>query len=92
MDESETIQLKFMRKMDYKNPYMYDKVSIKKIKEAITYLVKQDLFIEKNISVSSDWFNDKDVDVENFIVDPLDKRAYEVTPLENNESDNDRRI
>ena len=88
MDESETIQLKFMRKMDYKNPYMYDKVSIKKIKEAITFLVKQDLFIEKNISVSSDWFSNKDADVENFIVDPLDKRAYEGTLLTDNEVNN----
>ena len=48
-EESQTIQLKLMRKMNYNKPYMYDTVSPAKCLNALKYLEKKPLFIEANI-------------------------------------------
>ena len=73
-DASETIQLKFMRKLEYNNPYLFDKISPKKIKNALDILLRQELFKEHNINLSVNWtfHNAKDDDVVDFIVNPND--------------------
>ena len=81
INDSETIQLKLMRKMDYKNPYMHEKISPIAIRKAIDYLLKQPLFREKQINLSVSWIQKyKDADtLKNFVVDKENENAFDVS-------------
>jgi len=50
-----TIQVKLMRKMIYKKPYMFKTVRPFKVLKAAQYSVQQEGYIEEGISLSSDW-------------------------------------
>ena len=82
-DQSYTMQLRYMRKMDYKNPYKYDQISPYKMKNALRFLVKQDLFITNNIEISQDWLRQNITAVnnpsasQNFIIDKEDEGIFE---------------
>ncbi|RNA02141.1 ATP-dependent DNA helicase PIF1 [Brachionus plicatilis] len=73
-DQSETIQLKFMRRIDYTNPYYYDKIRPAKILAAMNFLVRTELFKENNIKFSQDFFDKYGLREEEraFIVDDAD--------------------
>ena len=73
MKDSGIIQLKFMRKLDYKYPYMHDKISYSKIKDAIEFLLQTNLFKEKKIQFSFSWKNNEKTGETNFIVDTDDE-------------------
>jgi exonuclease III/nucleoside-triphosphatase THEP1 len=53
--ESQTIQLKFMRKTEYKNPYMFDKIRPAFLYRALKCLLDKELFIEQGILISQKW-------------------------------------
>jgi ATP-dependent DNA helicase PIF1 len=53
--ESQTIQLKFMRKAEYKNPYMFDNIRPAFVYRALKYLLDKELFIEQGILLSQKW-------------------------------------
>jgi hypothetical protein len=77
-DEAHTIQLKFMRKRIYKNPYMYENIRPLVIKNALDYLITTELYRENNIQQNVDWLTDNQNNIlENrnvkFIVDPDDQ-------------------
>jgi len=54
-NETSIIQVKLMRKMIYKKPYMFQTVRLFKVLKAAQYLVQQEGYIEEGISLSSDW-------------------------------------
>jgi hypothetical protein len=54
-DESHIIQIEFMRKMEYKKPYLYETIRPKIVLEAIRYLITQPLYINENITISPEW-------------------------------------
>jgi len=66
--DTQLIQIKFMRKMGFKKVYIHELVRPKVIINAINYLIKQPLYIENNITISNDWLQksneiiDKDID------------------------------
>ena len=49
--ETSTVQLNIMRKMDYKNPYKFEKISPYKIMRALKYLQSQEDGIYKAYQV-----------------------------------------
>ena len=65
-----------MRKMEYTTPYMCETITPILIKEAVEFLLNQDLFIEKKIQFSPTWHLSENYQ-ENFIVDPDDKTEFE---------------
>ena len=67
-----------MRKMNYKQPYMYDKISPSKIHEALQYLVNKQLFIDNNIKMlppplMSQQSQEDAQQLQNFIVEDEDQ-------------------
>ena len=54
-NEMSTIQVKLMRKMNYKKPYMFQTVRPFKVLKAAQYLVQQEGYIEEGIFLSCDW-------------------------------------
>jgi len=54
-NEMSTIQVKLMRKIIYKKPYMFETVRPFKVLKAAQYLVQQEEYIKEGISLSSDW-------------------------------------
>ena len=88
-EQSETVQLKFMRKMNYNKSYMYEQVRPAYVRAAIEYLVSQPLFEDNRIQLSSDWFNQHNKQAEDFIVDRQD--AEESQELSETDESNQRR-
>ena len=56
-DETSTIQVKLMRRMRYKTPYMHEIIRPFKVYKAAQYLVKTPLYIAEDIVLSDDWKN-----------------------------------
>ena len=80
-DESKTIQLKFMRRMDYNTPYMFDKIRPACVVRALQAIVKRPLFASKEIKVKLRWRENplwqwSDIadenDIHNFIIEAED--------------------
>lgn len=59
IDNTQTIQIKFMRKMEYKNPSI--RVRPKKILEAVEYLSQKQLFKDHDIQISTNWYNNQNM-------------------------------
>ncbi len=78
-NESKIIQLKFMRKMSYNTPYMYDKINPAKMVTALQYLVNKPLFTKINMKIRMNWqisqFTDTLMSEQNFIVEEDDRIA-----------------
>ncbi|CAF0967783.1 unnamed protein product [Brachionus calyciflorus] len=55
--DSETIQLKLMRRTDYTNAYMEDKINPARVVRAFNYLKDQSVFRSNNISFDQTWLN-----------------------------------
>jgi len=56
-DDTATIQVKLMRKMNYKVPYMYDVIRPQAVLDAAKHLVRTDLYKKHEVSLSQDWIN-----------------------------------
>lgn len=50
---TKVIQLKFMRRMDYKRPYKYGIVNLEKVYRALKYLVNKPLFNDNDIKLKN---------------------------------------
>ena len=82
--ETSTVQLNIMRKMDYKNPYKFEKISPYKIMEALKYLQGQEYGIYKTFQVefSQEWIDQYQYEIENpesqidYIVEEDDSGAF----------------
>ena len=67
MNQTQTIQIKLMRMMHLKTPYMYENVRPGLIYDAVKYLTKSPLYIRDNITVSENWLDQFDnIDVTRF--------------------------
>ncbi|CAF1096137.1 unnamed protein product, partial [Brachionus calyciflorus] len=55
-NQSETIQIKFKRKLGFEQDYKYERVRPSYVLEAVKFLVKKPLFIENGIHIDDDWF------------------------------------
>jgi hypothetical protein len=53
--DTDTIQVKLMRRMQYNIPYMYETIRPIKVYNAAKYLVEQELYQEENVVLSDDW-------------------------------------
>jgi len=80
-----------MRKSDYKNPYMFDKVRPIYVYRALLYLLDQELFKEQGILVSHTWelnnLNNGN-NLKNFIVESDDEFAFLEEPKKTNSKTN----
>ena len=94
-NQSKTIQLKFMRRMDYNKPYMYDTIRPAKIVRALEHLIDKELFRKKDIKISINWreksnWRKEAMENENreeaFIVNPEDNPIF---TSERNEDEED---
>jgi hypothetical protein len=54
-DETSTVQVQFMRKMEYKAPYMYEIIRPKKVYTAAKYLINTELYKAENVLLSDRW-------------------------------------
>jgi len=54
-DETSTVQVKLMRRMRYRSPYMYETIRPLKVYNAAKYLISSELFISQNIALSDEW-------------------------------------
>jgi hypothetical protein len=54
-DDTDTIQVKLMRRMQYHIPYMYETIRPMKVYNAAKYLVTQELYMDENVVLSDDW-------------------------------------
>jgi len=54
-DETSTVQVKLMRRMRYRSPYMHETIRPLKVYNAAKYLISSELFISQNIVLSDDW-------------------------------------
>lgn len=57
-NEASVIQLMLMRKMEYKNPYMFETIRPKKVYDAARYLANTDLYKDEGIVLSDEWLAD----------------------------------
>ncbi len=85
--ETETIQIKFMRRLEYQKPMMFDKISPFKVYSALLYLTKKELFKRNNIKINDDFLesqNNREID---FVVDQSDNVREDsiVDVIDNNE-------
>ncbi|XP_055695158.1 uncharacterized protein LOC129796986 isoform X2 [Lutzomyia longipalpis] len=72
-DNMNTVQVKLKRHEDYKSHYMFETVRIRKVLEAINYLVTTPLYISEGITVDPNYLKDiGDIEI-SFIVDPEDQ-------------------
>ncbi|XP_055687292.1 uncharacterized protein LOC129792356 [Lutzomyia longipalpis] len=72
-DNMQTVQVKLLRHLKYKNHYMFQTVRPPYIIKAMKYLVTTPLYKEKNIKLDEKYVNlNENVDEINFIVDPKD--------------------
>ncbi|XP_055685660.1 uncharacterized protein LOC129791526 [Lutzomyia longipalpis] len=72
-DNMQTVQVKLLRHLKYKNHYMFQTVRPPYIIRAMKYLVTTPLYKEKNITLDEKYVNvNENVDEINFIVDPKD--------------------
>ena len=55
ISETQTILVKFMRKMSYETDYIYETIRPAKVLTAIQFLVTQPLYKEYNIKISNNW-------------------------------------
>ena len=77
-DQASTIQLKFMRKLEYKRSYMFEKVRPQFVKEALEYLLQQPVFRENRITLSREWFDERNnTTADDFVVDAEDAEETE---------------
>ena len=60
MNETQTIQIKLMRMMKFKTPYLYENVRPRLIYEAIMFLKETDLYKKHNIEISENWLDQFD--------------------------------
>lgn len=58
LDETEVIPLMLMRKMEYKNPYLFETIRPKKVYDAARFLASTELYKEENIVLSEEWLED----------------------------------
>jgi len=60
--ESFTMQLRLMRKMDYKNPYKFETISPYKIVKALEYLksIPNGIYKEYDVQISEEWLSQYD--------------------------------
>jgi len=54
-DETSTVQVKLMRRMKYKIPYMHEIVRPQPVYRAAKYLLNTPLYKNENIILSEDW-------------------------------------
>jgi len=54
-DETSTVQVKLMRRMNDKTPYMYEVVRPSKVYKAAKFLVQQPAYINQSVQLSNDW-------------------------------------
>jgi hypothetical protein len=65
-NDTKIIQLKLMRRMAYKKPYLYETIRPNVVLEALEYLLKQPAYVEENIQLSVEWKKQYDGDAVNF--------------------------
>lgn len=53
--ETSVVELKLMRKMDFKRPYIYDNIRPAKVLEAVRYLINTPLYTEDGVTLSDNW-------------------------------------
>jgi len=81
-EDTETMQIKFKRRLDYNNNLMFDKIRPKVVLDALHFLCSRPLFKKNKITESLDWQKTHYTkDVVNFIIDK------DTTPMNNDESD-----
>jgi hypothetical protein len=54
-DETSTVQVQLMRRMNYKSPYMYETIRPLKVFNAAKYLMETELYQSENVVLSTDW-------------------------------------
>lgn len=54
-NETSTVHVQLMRRMQYKRPYMHEIIRPAKVHQAAQYLVATDLYEEHNIALSDEW-------------------------------------
>jgi hypothetical protein len=55
MDETSTVQVQLMRRMNYKSPYMYETIRPLKVYNAAKYLMETELYKSENVVLSAEW-------------------------------------
>ncbi|CAF0812519.1 unnamed protein product [Brachionus calyciflorus] len=76
-NESETIQIKFKRKIGFEQDYKYDQISPIKVIEAVKYLVKKPLFTKNGIHIENSWFEQfNSKQTVDFIIEEEDRQEY----------------
>ena len=54
-DETSTVQVKLMRKMNYNTPYMHEVIHPQNVYLAAQYLVKSEVYQAEDVRLSPDW-------------------------------------
>lgn len=54
-NESSTVQVQLMRRMQYKHPYMYETIRPLKVYQAGKYLINTQLYKSENVVLSENW-------------------------------------
>lgn len=77
MNEMQTIQLKFKRRLAYKSNYMFETISPKHIRDCLAFLIQQPLYRENEITIDDEMMQhyNQNEDGINFIIDSNDENA-----------------
>ena len=67
MVDTQTIQIKLMRRMHYKKAYLHETISPKKKMDALQVLIKSDLYKAHNIKIDDLWFQQQVINENNLI-------------------------
>jgi len=81
MNETQTIQIKLMRMMKFKTPYLYENVRPRLIYEAIMFLKETDLYKKHNIEISENWLDQ---------FDNIDETRFDPTSDDEESNDNEK--
>src|ERR1700709_161898 len=54
-NETSTVQVQLMRRMQYKSPYMYETIRPQKVYRAAQYLLNTELYEAEDVVLSEDW-------------------------------------
>jgi len=55
LDETSTLQVQLMRRMNYRLPYQYEIIRSKKVYDAAKYLMSSELYKSQNVLFCEDW-------------------------------------
>jgi len=54
-DETSTVQVQLMRRMNYRVPYQYEIIRPKRVYDAAKYLMSSELYKSQNVLFCEDW-------------------------------------